>query len=322
MVIDNSKINEELICQTIEQIQRFVKNSDNDLAEFAVIPVDFKGDGKKEATVQEGYYLAIEDWIVPQLYKYTVRNLTGADVKLKLKLSLVIILLCPEYLTAWNIRREGICSNDADVVLELKFLNLLVKNKPNSIEIFNYRRWIVQHYNQNSSNKINLNEEFKFCTLASEKHKQNYYSWAYRLWLIDNCSVHNDDVLLDELKFTSSWIKSHVSDYSAFHYRQFILKRLTENHFFTQNYLLDFNFITQELDFIEDIYLIYPVYESMLFHRLYLLKSYTINKGFDEIKHKLELLEAEFHLRLFRKADPLKLIEYYKDKSARIFLGE
>ena len=65
--------------------------------------------------------------------------------------------------------------------------------------------------------------ELSLCEEVALKHQRNYYAWTHRLW----CSRHfSEPALESELAWVTAFVKQHVSDRSAAHYHEQVLRLL------------------------------------------------------------------------------------------------
>ncbi|CAF1472125.1 unnamed protein product [Adineta steineri] len=162
------------------------------------------------------------------------------------------VLLCytTECLTSWNIRRRLILSNTIHIQDELEFVEILLRLKPKSEQLFRYRRWLLK---QENLNNISINKELDICDYTAEKHFINYASWLHRRWLIKYLNIDIDE----ELKRNYLWLEKNISDSSGFSFRAYLLSKKT----------LDENLIDQELKLIENMFKFYVDRESLWIYR-------------------------------------------------------
>lgn len=153
-----------------------------------------------------------------------------------LRLTRAILLVKGDMPMAYNLRKQLLVNGQLlDIDNELLFLSFLFSHHPKSPSSWQHRRWCLNI--RNSKNKCNnsevelkpflsdveMNIELDLCTIMSEKYPKNYYSWLHRLWLLEGMTIVQ---LESELKFTSTWLISHVSDHSAASHRCQIIFRI------------------------------------------------------------------------------------------------
>ncbi|XP_048451055.1 protein prenyltransferase alpha subunit repeat-containing protein 1 isoform X2 [Rhincodon typus] len=128
---------------------------------------------------------------------------------------------------------------DRDALTDLTCTLLLLN--PDFTTAWNVRRWVFQKVVQetclpNSRNNANvgvlsteqmhriIQDEMAVCSDAAGRYPSNYNAWSHRIWILQHVAKCNLKILLDELSNTKYWVSTHVSDHSGFHYRQFLLK--------------------------------------------------------------------------------------------------
>ena len=77
-------------------------------------------------------------------------------------------------------------------------------------------------------------------------------------------------MLLSELDSTKSWMNKHVSDYSGFHYRQFLLTVLgNQSDSLKEQFAIQYTSLVQkEYQSIVDQVITFPGHEALWDHRL------------------------------------------------------
>jgi len=162
------------------------------------------------------------------------------------------VLLCyvTECLTSWNIRRRLISSGIINLQNELQFVEILLRLKPKSEQLFRYRRWLIK---QENFDKISINKELEICDRTAEIHFINYSSWLHRRWIIQYLNIDIDD----ELNRNYLWLKNNISDSSGFSFRAYLLSKK----------ILNENIIEQELKLNENMLKFYFDRESLWIYR-------------------------------------------------------
>ncbi|RLV98908.1 hypothetical protein DV515_00010282 [Chloebia gouldiae] len=172
-----------------------------------------------------------------------------------------LLLLNPDFTTAWNVRKELILSGTLNPLKDLHLGKLALTKFPKSPETWIHRRWVLQQLIQENSlpslaTKGNLGaapverihrlvqEEMNVCSEAAGRYPSNYNAWSHRIWVLQHLAKLAVKVLLDELSSTKYWVSMHVSDHSGFHYRQFLLSSLirramTDKNIQVQNQVVD-----------------------------------------------------------------------------------
>lgn len=80
---------------------------------------------------------------------------------------------------------------------------------------------------------------------------------------------HYSQVVYGELHSTEGWVTKHISDHSGFHYRQFLLKCLSQQaEKLSEQFLLNYrNIVQKEMYLITDLIKSYPGHEALWYHR-------------------------------------------------------
>ncbi|NWI15246.1 PTAR1 protein, partial [Crypturellus soui] len=194
--------------------------------------------------------LGVESWCVKFLLPYVHNKLLlyrqrkqWLNKEELIDITCTLLLLNPDFTTAWNVRKELILSGTLNPLKDLHLGKLALTKFPKSPETWIHRRWVLQQLIQENSlptlvTKGNLGaapvervhqlvqEEMDVCSEAAGRYPSNYNAWSHRIWVLQHLGKLSVKVLLDELSSTKCWVSTHVSDHSGFHYRQFLLKSL------------------------------------------------------------------------------------------------
>jgi len=159
--------------------------------------------------------------------------------------------------------------------------------------------------------KVHSQTELELCGRAAGKYPSNYHAWSHRIWIIQHCFNCSVQILLNELKATEGWSSSHISDYSGFHFRQFLLREL---HFQHQPKHLQskqdqpssplcspLHLCKEEMNFVLDLIKSFPGHEALWCHR----------RSIFQLMMSLDLLteQASHVLSLSENNDSLNSIE-------------
>uniref|UniRef100_A0A8C5P1G9 Protein prenyltransferase alpha subunit repeat containing 1 n=1 Tax=Jaculus jaculus TaxID=51337 RepID=A0A8C5P1G9_JACJA len=194
--------------------------------------------------------LGVESWCVKFLLPYVHNKLLLYRTRKQrlnkdelIDVTCTLLLLNPDFTTAWNVRKELILSGTLSPIKDLHLGKLALTKFPKSPETWIHRRWVLQQLIQETSlpsfvTKGNLGtipaertqrllrEEMEVCGEAAGRYPSNYNAWSHRIWVLQHLAKLDTKILLDELSATKLWASMHVSDHSGFHYRQFLLKSL------------------------------------------------------------------------------------------------
>ncbi|XP_075382748.1 protein prenyltransferase alpha subunit repeat-containing protein 1 isoform X1 [Mycteria americana] len=212
--------------------------------------------------------LGVESWCVKFLLPYVHNKLLLYRQRRQwlnkdelIDITCTLLLLNPDFTTAWNVRKELILSGTLNPLKDLHLGKLALTKFPKSPETWIHRRWVLQQLIQENSlpslvTKGNLGaapverihrlvqEEMNVCSEAAGRYPSNYNAWSHRIWVLQHLGKLTVKVLLDELSSTKYWVSMHVSDHSGFHYRQFLLKSLigrtvTDNNVLVRNQMVN-----------------------------------------------------------------------------------
>uniref|UniRef100_A0A8C5XUU3 Protein prenyltransferase alpha subunit repeat containing 1 n=1 Tax=Microcebus murinus TaxID=30608 RepID=A0A8C5XUU3_MICMU len=192
--------------------------------------------------------LGVESWCVRFLLPYVHNKLLSTRKQWLNRdeptdITCTLLLLSPDFTTAWNVRKELILSGTLNPIKDLHLGKLVLTKFPKSPETWIHRRWVLQQLIQETSlpsfvTKGNLGtiptertlwliqEEMKVCGEAAGRYPSNYNAWSHRIWVLQHVAKLDVKILLDELSSTQHWASLLVSDHSGFHCRQFLLKSL------------------------------------------------------------------------------------------------
>lgn len=82
---------------------------------------------------------------------------------------------------------------------------------------------------------IDYNFEISLCERCADRNASNYHAWSHRMWTLDK----DPGLLRYELLSTEKFIRRHISDYSAFHHRAVVLRKLYAHQLFDSGGHLD-----------------------------------------------------------------------------------
>ncbi|XP_068943096.1 protein prenyltransferase alpha subunit repeat-containing protein 1 isoform X3 [Petaurus breviceps papuanus] len=236
-------------------VQRVVKDINNafkrnpHIDEIGLIPCPEARYNRSPIVLVENK-LGVESWCVKFLLPYVHNKLLLYRQRKQrlnkdelIDVTCTLLLLNPDFTTAWNVRKELILSGTLNPIKDLHLGKLALTKFPKSPETWIHRRWVLQQLIQENSlptfvKKENLaafptervqrivQEEIEVCGEAAGRYPSNYNAWSHRIWVLQHLAKLDIKILLDELSSTKHWASMHVSDHSGFHYRQFLLKSL------------------------------------------------------------------------------------------------
>lgn len=148
------------------------------------------------------------------------------------KLLLGALVIKPDVLTFWNMRRELIERDIIDISKELLITKLILSSKSKSNETFAYRKWIIMRLLKQDNITVDyktnlLNDEFAITEFTAYRSPNNYHAWSHRIWSIESIGIKFLSSFLDnQLDFSLNWIYSHVSEHAGYHYRQYLFNHV------------------------------------------------------------------------------------------------
>ncbi|CAI0629360.1 unnamed protein product [Linum tenue] len=136
-----------------------------------------------------------------------------------MKCSKALVLLSPDFGTAWNSRKLIVSKKTQASMFtdELRLSALVLSYSPKSEQAWSHRRWVIKNMARNRTTLQEiLREESDLVEKIAERSKMNYRAWNHRCWLV---SYMDREQVIQELKKSKTWAGLHVSDNSCFHYR-------------------------------------------------------------------------------------------------------
>uniref|UniRef100_A0A3Q3X3G4 Protein prenyltransferase alpha subunit repeat containing 1 n=1 Tax=Mola mola TaxID=94237 RepID=A0A3Q3X3G4_MOLML len=284
-----------LVQRVVKDITNAFKRNPN-IDEIGVIPCPEARYNRSPIVLVENK-LGVESWCVKFLLPYVHNKLLQyrqrkhwLDREALVDITCTLLLLNPDFTTAWNVRKEllqcGVLNPEKDLYLG----KLALTKFPKSPETWIHRQQQGEaeaadvETSQQLSDHLarTLRQEMKVCCDAACRYPSNYNAWSHRIWVLQHIARGNVKVFHDELSSMRLWVSMHVSDHSGFHYRQFLLKELITELSQTplsaaelvtrdEEKLLGFNAVLrlfhQELELCSDLIQSFPGHETLWSHR-------------------------------------------------------
>uniref|UniRef100_A0A665UQD5 Protein prenyltransferase alpha subunit repeat containing 1 n=1 Tax=Echeneis naucrates TaxID=173247 RepID=A0A665UQD5_ECHNA len=247
-----------LVQRVVKDITNAFKRNPN-IDEIGVIPCPEARYNRSPIVLVENK-LGVESWCVKFLLPYVHNKLLlyrqrkhWLDREALVDITSTLLLLNPDFTTAWNVRKEllqcGVLNPERDLYLG----QLALTKFPKSPETWIHRRWVLKQFlgqvsavscsrkqKQGEVEQVDgeliqqlsdhlarmLHQEMKVCSDAACRYPSNYNAWSHRIWVLQHMAKGNAKVIHNELSSMKLWVSMHVSDHSGFHYRQFLLKEL------------------------------------------------------------------------------------------------
>ena len=256
------------------------------------------------------------------------RNRQNADILLSL--SRFILLINPNDYSVWNARKLLVTRAQLTPTDDLRFCDLVLGKHPKSPESFWHRKWLLSmisaslnsgvadsphdhcgasntdadspsnkpigdppHSSSSDDALVSLvRHELEICTQAADRYPSNYNAWSHRIHVMD--SYCPPSLLKEELSRSRYWVSGHVSDHSGFHYRQYLIEKLSrcqhqiplnrfpigdesviENSERAGDVLCGCHcaLLHDELKFVSSLMELYREHESIWYHRRFVVAS-------------------------------------------------
>ncbi|KZT58515.1 protein prenylyltransferase [Calocera cornea HHB12733] len=230
----------------------YLLNSDNEIQDVELIPgtgkewqVQYPDNQHSPFLLFEGH-LGIPEKILYRAFLEVVRTYPSfrkvetANTEDALVASSIVLLTNADHNSAFNFRKQMISDGKLDVQKELAYIRLLAmipKNSKSSL-LWHHRRWLLERIYPAAPSVRVASEwqvmlpvdvcqtEVSIVSRACESYRRNYHAWAHRSFILqhmrERCPAAVDPawkaLLLTEYTTMTSWLESHISDYSAAQY--------------------------------------------------------------------------------------------------------
>ncbi|XP_027890755.1 protein prenyltransferase alpha subunit repeat-containing protein 1 isoform X4 [Xiphophorus couchianus] len=191
--------------------------------------------------------LGVESWCVKFLLPYVHNKLLlyrqrkhWLDREALVDITCTLLLLNPDFTTAWNVRKELLECGALNPERDLYLSKLALTKFPKSPETWIHRRWVLQHILRQFSAVAHktqqrveaeqpdaersqflgshldrlIHQEMKVCSDAACRYPSNYNAWSHRIWVLQHMAKGNIKVFRDELSSVHPWVSMHVSDHT------------------------------------------------------------------------------------------------------------
>lgn len=239
-----------LVQRVVKDITNAFKKNPN-IDEIGVIPCPEARYNRSPIVLVENK-LGVESWCIKFLLPYVHNKLLlyrqrkqWLDREALVNITSTLLLLNPDFTTAWNVRKELLHCGVLSPEKELYLGKLALTKFPKSPETWIHRRWVLQQLMQSQqkqqvrpeadadriqqlSEQVShtIQQEMRVCSDAAGRYPSNYNAWSHRIWVLQHMAKGNVKVLHDELASMRLWVSMHVSDHSGFHFRQFLIQQL------------------------------------------------------------------------------------------------
>ena len=293
--------NEKLVKKLYDSIIIGLYSSDKEIYEYDIQLIN--QESKELYLIVDNNYLLINKLNVKKFYLYSREKLLKLSRKITDlneieydSLSLCVLLINPNFTTAWSTRKSLIDSNrynnkiQSIIQKEFYINNLILKKNFKCEQAYQHRRWLIKFIcsiSKAQTNQISINDKSLIEFLQSEidliknlskKLKQNYYCWTYFNWLLNH--FLNLDLIQKILK-DKDIIYENPSDFSVLHSRLHLIDLLIKN---TKDIKIKYDVLINELELCDDLVLRYSFYSTIWNYRKYFLT--LMNKYINQIDIK------------------------------------
>jgi len=122
--------------------------------------------------------------------------------------SAATLLLSGDAYSAWNARKRTARKRPETLDHELAFSAVVLRRHPKAGSAWSHRRWLLEQ-----RARCDLDAEFALCETLADRYPRNSFAWTHRTWVA--ARLHDPR---REIDFARTWLRSHVTDYSAAHY--------------------------------------------------------------------------------------------------------
>ncbi|KAJ8666318.1 hypothetical protein QAD02_007980 [Eretmocerus hayati] len=193
--------------------------------------------------VDEKNALGILSWYIKPLYRYCHSQLFcmrrarhTEDQLIPGRWLLGAILLNPDLITGWNIRREWMRCSNLNLKAELNLTHSIILSRERCNEAFSYQRWLLtlrepMNRDMLSTTTRPISIELEIYATVSRSFKMNFVAWDLKKCYVSILEmmpcIDFHDLLLQQWEESILWCQNNVSDYGGFSYRQFLLSKIS-----------------------------------------------------------------------------------------------
>jgi hypothetical protein len=215
-----------------------------------------------------------------QLHSYNAKQFHLKQTQLDS--SLIILLINPENYTALNYRKTLLKSKEIDGLKEFELISLSLSKHPRQPLLWSHLRYVLNFY------KIDSDKLHKLTYKCCDRYRSNYPAWAFKRHLLNGPL---DDIFA-EFKLNTVFVRSHVSDYSGFSFRQYLLRLMP----------IDRAILGEEIAWLLEVFCMYPGHECLWYHLQHVCTIYITNGWQLGFLDQLQPFEGQLFYQRFQKA--------------------
>jgi hypothetical protein len=174
---------------------------------------------------------------------YSANNvfINCTDRAKKLDATMVLLSIHPDHYTAVNYRKRQLLLGNLDWKREVVFIKFIQTKHLSKPMLWAHLYWL---YRQGYTN---AQDDLEFCTFAAERYRCNYPCWSYRRRVLSQ----NPELMVNELLVNKNFVKSHISDYSGWSFRIWLILRLPDTE------------LDLEIEWVKKLITLYPKHDSL-----------------------------------------------------------
>ncbi|KDO34369.1 hypothetical protein SPRG_01505 [Saprolegnia parasitica CBS 223.65] len=236
--------------------------ADPDIDEIGLIYLE----DPAEAFVLKDHKLGIALDMLPALHREAKDVFFAArrsnDVDRIREATRCMLLVCADFYTAWNARKQLLVQGLLSLRDEITFINVVLSHHSKSIDTWAHRRWVLDRLVATTPLTASfLSDELALCLRLTEQYPRNYHAWSYRYRV---CCHLSPAALVQELDTNRAWCERHVADHSGWNHRQLLLARLLPSE----------TLLEDEFAFHTPLLRLFPGREALWCHRRALLHAF------------------------------------------------
>lgn len=140
-----------------------------------------------------------------------------------LRMTTELLDVNPELYTVWNMRRELLSCDMNQLNGEMAFLEKLFRRYPKVYWLWDHRLWVLDKLGPQAP----WDRELGLISMLLEHDARNFHVWTYRRAVIARMEASlNKSLAQQELDFTTKKINENFSNFSAWHNRSTLLRKL------------------------------------------------------------------------------------------------
>lgn len=245
-----------------EELADLVTN--RDLAEYDIGPME----GSELFRVEQDRYLLVNKLLLKNLYfewrsAFLLHHNVDQD-----KLSKLILLVNPNFLSAWSRRKQQIkninySQSESAFRDELKLCTLILTKHVKCEQAYVHRRWLLRTFSAFCDEQLIRDEIKLIVERLSVKVKANYYCWTYFNWLLQ--FLGRDSLV--EFSKPSGFVNvlfMNPSDNCVFHSRLQLIKSIVQTGSIQQ-------LLVDEFKLIDELIVRFPNYSTVWNYSKYFL---------------------------------------------------